>query len=268
MKKTFLLRALLILSLPLAFAFSCEDHRQPKPDRFRLKSVTYNDPTTSTEYAALSPSSTFFLKYDAAGRLTGYDLGPNVNSSRWDLQYSQNRVSTLNYFLEVSPFSNTYTYTEQGQLSRIANYRLFNITGSRPPQLEYTFDFIYDGTNTLPSAKRITNELNTQNRVEETYTFANGNAVKINGQTINYDNTPNPYKGLFGLNTFLTLVPYAFGQPFGFSPFSARFADFSVKVFNQNNITNDAVLTYNANGLVSKIAYNDGRSEEFTYEQY
>ncbi len=109
--------------------------------------------------------------------------------------------------------------------------------------------------------------------------FSGGNATAINGTSYTYDSSPNPYRGLFGFSSFDffsssldaytnftdPITPYLINRPFSISE---GFSDSSVKVFNQNNRTTDAQLTYNSNGLVTKIVYKDGKSETFTYESY
>ncbi len=72
----------------------------------------------------------------------------------------------------------------------------------------------------------------------------------VNGTTFTYDASPNPYKGLFGFNAFRSLSPdysafstdaIELNRPFNISE---NFSDSSVKVFNKNNRTTNAQLTY------------------------
>ena len=180
--------------------------------------------------------------------------------------------STGAYVAKVSSYLLTYRYDGQ---RRLVSVRLY-ATGSSDSGLRVSYDYVYDGSNTLPSS-RITTLISYGVSVSsktEMYAFSGGNATTINGKSYAYDTSPNPYKGLagftgsnlFGVPDFNSLSGDALlNRSFSISE---PFSDVSVKSFNQNNRTINAQLTYNSDGSVTKIAYTDGNSEEFTYEIY
>lgn len=258
--KDYSLRSWLLLLLPLCVAFGCMDHRDPQPLRYRLKTIKYS-----------VNLRTFTLTYDSTGRIASYNYGSNATN--WTLGYdSQNRVRSI-YFLDRGQngnYTNLYTYNQQSQLTQVTRTRYpGRSTEPLTPQLQSTYDLSYASTSATVPSKLITTYLNPNSSLEQIYTFSGGNAIQVGDKTYSYDNTPNPYRGLFGLNLYFSL-DRGDGLPVPISPFapSQLFTDLGVKVFNQNNITTDATLTYNSNGLVTKIAYNDGKFEEFTYESY
>ncbi|CCH03469.1 hypothetical protein FAES_5470 [Fibrella aestuarina BUZ 2] len=264
--KAYSLRAWLLLLLPLCAAFTCSDHREPQPLRYRLKTVKYSvgPPPNYTP-------QTFTLTYDSNGRIASYDYGSNATN--WTVGYdNQNRVASI-FFLDRGQngnYFNAYTYNQQSQLTQVTRTRYpGRSTEPITPRLQSTYDLNYASTSATVPSKLITTYLDPNSSLEQIYTFSGGNAIQVGDKTYTYDNTPNPYKGLFGLNLYFSL-DQGFGLPVPISPFrpSQRFTDLGVKVYNQNNITTDATLTYNSDGLVTKIDYNDGASEEFTYEAY
>jgi hypothetical protein len=259
MKQISLLGYLSLLFI-LTTALTCTDHRDvPPAARFRVKTVKYSE----TKFVHT-------LTYDNLGRLVSY-TGPTSDSfvdGSTFVGYSGTSDSYVIGILKLeSRFSSSSSakniFDNQGRISQMKVYRYY---GSRPypgdSTLNYTYT--YSGNNTTPIARtriRFIDGVIFAN-TSETYSFTGGNATTINGRTYTYDTAPNPYKGLYGFIPYPELIsPDAFNV-------SDRFSDSSVKIFNQNNCTNSAQLTYNSDGLVTKIAYTDGRSEEFTYETY
>ncbi|MEZ0611052.1 hypothetical protein ACAW74_21240 [Fibrella sp. WM1] len=259
--KSYSLRAWLLLLLPLCVAFTCSDHREPQPLRYRLKTVNYN-----------GSYDTFYLTYDSNGRLTRYNYGPNRGAVQYDVSYdSLNRVKQL-YFIDQGlngNFSNGYIYNQHNQLSQVERYYLPVRIFYPLPQPSLASTYLYDYTSTGASTPARLTTRYTNYSLDQAYTFSGGNAIKVGDKEYTYDDKPNPYKGLFGLNLNFGLDPsYASNEPVSpFSP-SQRFTDLGVKVYNQNNITTGAKLTYNSDGLVTKIVYDNGTFEEFTYEAY
>ena len=244
----------------LSTALTCTDHRDlPPAARFRVKTIKFSE--TNFVHA---------LTYDNLGRLASYtgprsdsfvDGSTTVGYGGTSDRYEIGIVKLESRFSSSS--SAKHTFDNQRRISQMKVYRYY---GSRPypgdSTLSYTFT--YSGNNTTPTTRtRMTFDNGVLfSTTSETYSFTGGNATTINGRTYTYDTAPNPYKGLYGFIPFPELSsPNAFNV-------SDRFSDSSVKIFNQNNCTNSAQLTYNNDGLVTKIAYTDGRSEEFTYETY
>lgn len=253
----------------LSTAFTCTDHRDlPPAARFRVKTINY---TTTGDSSA---SALFNLLYGADGRLASVrsDLYSGRDAGRRDVIYNSNSNIDAQIFTawsesKVTVYFMLYNIDKQNRVTRMS------FTDASLLRSFYTYDFTYNGTGTMPLSRTITefsrgtpSESKTEN-----YTFINGNAAVINGISYAYDTSPNPYKGLVGFSSFLFVSPdFNFGFSLLNRPFSIseRFSDSSVKAFNQNNRTTNAQLTYNSNGLVTRIAYTDGNSEEFTYETY
>ena len=267
----------LLLVLVLGATLSCTDHLDQPALRFRLKTVTYSStPPSSLSLSAINPTATRTLFYGDNNRLVSYRTEGDIfapdslRSKRID--YKGDFVSKLTGFVTRTEYYNTYyTYDTQNRISRIEYYTNRGFLSIRNLKVSYTFT--YDGNSPFPTG-RIGNVFGSANPYQATsrfqpYTFSGGNAKTINGQTYTYDTNPNPYKGLFGFSYFdnATSTPDDFNFNRDFS-ISEEFSDSSVKVFNQNNCTTDAQLTYNSNGLVTKIVYKDGKSEAFTYESY
>lgn len=257
------------LSLLVIFstALTCTAHPDVPPTvRFRVKMVNYVKPGGFTE------DGVYTLSYDGNGRLSTFvNERDAINSTRRTLvtYYPNNEVSISTSKNGSPAFSYGLFYYFDAQ-SRLIRMRHF-----LSPNIKVVYDFVYNGNSLTPSSRlttRYESGVPTGSKTE-TYTYAGANATTINGTSYTYDSSPNPYKGLFGFNAFSTLSPdYSFNlnnlalnRPFNISE---RCSDSSVKVFNQNNRTTNAQLTYNSDGLVTKIAYTDGNSEEFTYETY
>ncbi|MBO0936817.1 hypothetical protein J2I47_09705 [Fibrella sp. HMF5335] len=269
----------LSLVFVLSTALTCTDHRDQPAPRFRLKTVTYNQSGLS--------SNPYTLVYSENNQLMAYasSSGPiDFNNTRLakQLSYSDNGVRQLVGFIDkINYYYVTYSYDLMKRVIRMSVY----LAGSRPTRLLSTEDFTYDGSSTMPSSRLATTYSADGNMAvakrTETYTFSGGNATSIDGNSYTYDTSPNPYKGLFGFSYFTyssydsytyydnsgagNVIGYGINRPFSVSE---EFSDSSVKVFNQNNRTTDAQLTYNSDGLVTKIVYKDGKSEVFTYESY
>lgn len=244
----------------LSTALTCTDHRDvPPAARFRVKTIKFSE----TNFAHV-------LTYNNLGRLVSY-TGPTSDSfvdGSTAIDYSGISSGYIGgvFRLEArfsSSSSAKYTFDNQNRISQI---RVYKYPGSSSSSTDSTlsYTFMYSGNNTTPTARtriRFNNGV-ILSTTSETYSFTGSNAMTINGGTYTYDTAPNPYKGLYGFIPFTELVsPTYFGA-------SDRFSDSSVKIFNQNNCTTNAQLTYNSDGLVTKIAYTDGRSEQFTYETY
>jgi hypothetical protein len=259
----------------LSTALTCTDHRDlPPAARFRVKTVTY---FYGIPYQS---SRTISLTYGDNGKISNYS-GPSdsflpeaLKSER--VSYTNNLVSRLTVFTgKFTYYYTTYSYDSQDRLSQM-NY-FYN--AEVKPRLVH--DFTYNGNSMQPTSRIATVISSTDGTVlaskTETYTFSGGNATSINGNSYTYDTSPNPYKGLLGFSAWGTYITspdayydsstntYGVDRPFAASE---PFSDSSVKVFNQNNRTTDAQLTYNSDGLVTKIVYKDGKSEAFTYESY
>jgi hypothetical protein len=254
----------------LSTAFTCADHRdQPAPAlRFRVKTVNYVKAGGRSVQ-----DGPYVFSYYSNGLLASFsNEGSFEQRFRNVFVFSDgtHAVSTGKY-LSISVTVGMYYYFD-------AQNRIIQIKLYSSPEYKLTHDFMYDGSNTIPSSRittRIENGVSIGSKTE-TYMFAGGNATMINGTSFSYDASPNPYKGLFGFNAFDNLSPdfhvfanstdlRALNRPFNVSE---NFSDSSVKVFNQNNRTTDAQLSYNSDRLVTKILYKDGNAEEFTYETY
>ncbi|MBO0936819.1 hypothetical protein J2I47_09715 [Fibrella sp. HMF5335] len=277
----------LSLVFVLSTALTCTDHRDQPAPRFRLKTVTFNKPGES--------NLPYVLTYDSGNRLTSFfnkngdgntGLG---NSFRPSLHaFTGNLIQQVVMFeSKLTYYYVLYSYDSQGRTTKLRVY--YTGTGSNFNLLSLTQDFTYEGNSTLPASR-----LSTQYYIygdgkpvaskTETYVFSGGNATSINGVPYTYDSNPNPYKGLFGFTPYYSYSPDTYvsieydpvtgvGKPTSYGlnrpvSISDPFTDSSVKVFNQNNRTTDAQLTYNSDGLVTKIVYKDGKSEVFTYEPY
>ncbi|MBO0930809.1 hypothetical protein [Fibrella aquatilis] len=267
--KNFSLFGWLLLLTILCTAITCADHRDQPALRYRLKTVahTYPLPDPYTPY-----TREFTLIYNAKGQLESYIRPGN---RQYSPVYENGRISSVTIKVDDFVFHTTrYKYDAQGRVSSITLYVDKIKTKSEDKVVSI---YNYEGNNTLPSSQTVTrfeNMISIGSRTE-TYAFAGGNATTINGTSYSYDNTPNPYRGLLGFSIYYSLsndyespsdgTANALNRPFNIGE---AFADQSVKVFNQNNRTTGAQLTYNSNGLVSKIAYDNGNIEEFTYETY
>ncbi|XWW46737.1 hypothetical protein JYG30_04565 [Fibrella sp. USSR17] len=269
--KHFSLASWLLLLTTLCTALTCSDHREGTAPRFRVKTISYSD-------AQIKPfgDAQFTLSYNNENQLSGFTIDKETNPAYQPMvNYASGRISYVTSRISRLIFSGLrYYYDSQNRLVRLVMNLQATDGGNR-----ISYDFVYDGTNTVPSSRIATsytgtngNEVSTGTRTES-YTFAGGNATSINGTSYTYDTTPNPYRGLFGFNEYLSLTPdFYLGAPADYlnRPYkiSERFSGSSVKVFNQNNRTTDAQLTYNSDNLVTKIVYKDGNIEEFTYETY
>lgn len=253
-----------LLLLPLFVSIISCDHRDPAP-RFRVKTIT-----TSLDYTR-DYVSVYKLTYNASGQLETYTNEPYpanqyIPYTRKITGYTSEGLikSVEGIDSRFNVFGQSYVYDAQKRLIQINYESVYESV--------VVYDFAYDGASTTPSSKTTTKyNLNMNAKLAtrtETYTFTGGNATVIDGKSYTYDSTPNPYFGLVGFSTFLSIAPdnrSDVNRPFSISE---GFSSSSVKAFNRNNRTNDAQLTYNSDGLVTKIAYNDGRVEEFTYESY
>ncbi|MBO0931089.1 hypothetical protein [Fibrella aquatilis] len=257
--------------LSLVFIFSaaltCNDHRDQPAPRFRLKTVNYVKPND----AGAVQNGLYILSYDSNGRLLSFsnERFLTLRFKTASITYDANdRInSSYRYLTPTAIPILDYSFDNQNRPTRIRlNY------GS---DYKVVYDFTYAGNSTTPSSRTTTRIENGTpiGTKTETYTFVGNNATTINGNAHTYDSSPNPYKGLFGFNAIEYLSPDYFSsgsitelnRPFNISE---NFSDSSVKIFNQNNRTTNAQLTYGSNGLVTKITYTDGNSEEFTYETY
>ncbi|MBO0936818.1 hypothetical protein J2I47_09710 [Fibrella sp. HMF5335] len=260
----------LSLVFVLSTALTCTDHRDQPAPRFRLKTITYNRPGES--------NVPYVLTYDDNNRLISFFADGNVgfmNSYRPSQhRFKDNRIDQVVMFdNRLRYYYVLYSYDSQGRTTKLSVYQTDNGNGYAN-LLVLTEEFTYQGSSIFPTSR-----LATKNRygtivVEasktETYVFNGGNATSIDGVPYTYDSNPNPYRGLFGFTSYFYSSLDATGvvglnRPFNISE---PFSDSSVKVFNQNNCTTDAQLTYNSDGLVTKIVYKDGKSEVFTYESY
>jgi hypothetical protein len=252
----------------LTTALTCTDHRdQPAPaSRFRVKTINYAKPGGGG-----FQDGPYVLSYYSNGLLASYSNGGELDQRFRNVFVASDgshAVSTGKYITLSITVGMYYYFDAQNRVTQIKLYKY--------PEFKLTYDYTYDGNSTTPSSRtttRLENGVSIGNKTG-TYMFAGGNATMVNSTTFTYDASPNPYKGLFGFNAFGNLSPdynafstdaMGLNRPFNISE---NFSDSSVKVFNQNNCTNSAQLTYNSDGLVTKIAYTDGRSEEFTYETY
>ena len=258
----------------LSTALTCTDHRDQPTPQFRLKTVTFNKPGES--------NVPYVLTYDSGNRLISFFADGNAglgNSYRpSEHSFTDNRIRQLvTYESKLVYYYVFYSYDSQGRTTRLSVYYTGTGLGSTNV-LVLIQDFTYLGSSIFPASR-----LSTQYKLgsdiavaskTETYIFSGGNATSINGVPYTYDSTPNPYRGLFGFTPYYFYSPDTSGFFSGVGglnrPFSISdpFTDSSVKVFNQNNRTTDAQLTYNSDGLVTKIVYKDGKSEAFTYESY
>ncbi|MBO0937199.1 hypothetical protein J2I47_11630 [Fibrella sp. HMF5335] len=268
------LASYLLLLFILSTALTCTDHRdQPTPAaRFRVKTIAY----TTLGNSKTPADGPFVLTYDSNGRLASYSTPDYTSRESFGTRAVHYTYPKTDYQFyadglveRVNNFAMSYYFDSQNRLIRM---RL-----NAYQQDRVIYDFIYNGNSTTPSSRittRLDNNVVVGSRTEN-YSFTGSNATAIDGKSYTYDSSPNPYKGLFGFAAFSISSPdytanfsgniNALNRPFDISE---RFSDSSVKVFNQNNRTTDAQLTYNSDGLVTKIVYNDGNSEEFTYETY
>lgn len=252
-----------LLVLPLFISIVSCDHRDVAP-RFRVKTIAYS--------VVAGGKHTFTLTYDSTGRLIRHIFRPWSAGAIFAadgkfINYTETALGVNGMDDKINTYTQYYYYDSMKRVAKTNYFWSLNINRSL-----VTNDFTYNGTSTVPASKLITRgeryDPFAKTTRPETYVFTGGNATTIDGVNYTYDNTPNPYRGLFGFSAFNEIAP-DFERPLN-RPFkiSERFSDTSVKVFNQNNRTNDAQLTYNSDGLVTKIAYNDGEIEEFTYESY
>lgn len=277
MNKPFL-RYLLLVLLPALSLLSC-DHRVVDPSTaahplgpFRLRYVTYNGRTMN---GFTSDSRTFSLAYDSNGVLISYGYAykalPNSIYYRAVVfeRDAQGRVTKLTDGFQSLVYS--YSGNRISQVSTIARIENLNDYTKSKDSLVRRYGYVYTSQQGLLPARRgyLESQLGINN-AEEGYTFVNGNAVTINQTNYTYDDKPNPYYGMVGFNAF---DPFdsnpQLERPAG-TPFdnSDKFADIQVKVFNRNNITNNTKqITYNADGLVTRIEYTNGNTEEFVYKR-
>ena len=272
----------------LSTALTCTDHRdQPTPTpQFRLKTVTFNGPGESRP--------PYILTYDSGNRLISFSAksfgGPaGYSNSLFPSQHDfrDNRIRQL-VMLEskLTYYYVLYAYDSQGRTTKLSVY--YTGTGSSTNLLVLTQEFTYLGSSLFPASRLSTQYYYGDDKPvaskTETYVFSGGNATSVNGVPYTYDSTPNPYRGLFGFTPYYYYSPdtsvsieydpvTGVGKPTSYglnrpSSISDPFTDSSVKVFNQNNRTTDAQLTYNSDGLATKIVYKDGTSEAYTYEKY
>ena len=274
----------LLLVLFITTVLSCTDHRDVPALRFRVKTIQYNNPAnpSSLPIILLYSENNLLMAY---ATYMGSPVDFNNNRVARQLSYTNDGVRQLNtFYSQIFSYQVNYNYDSMKRVTNISTYGyIHNVYTAF-----LTEDFTYDGTSTLPSSRQAAYYGDGSNgdggsvavaKKTERYTFSGGNATSIDGNSYTYDTSPNPYKGLFGFTSFERSSPDAFtyrdnsGNFTGYGinrPFSIseEFSDSSVKVFNQNNRTTDAQLTYNSDGLVTKIVYKDGTSEAFTYEKY
>lgn len=256
----------------LSTALTCTGHRDlPHAARFRVKTVKSSQ-----------VNFTHVLTYDSTGRLASY-TGPRSDSfadgsTSYDYRRYGQAGGKYDFRTIRSPtkFQATVLYYKFDDQRRLIQVRYIDtVNGGGGVGLVLLYDYIYTDNNTFPLSRITTRFVDNGNTIvgskTEIYSFAGGNATTVDGKLFTYDTSPNPYKGLLGFNEWYYSSPdfstdsdvTSLNRPF---IISERFSDSSVKIFNQNNRTTNAQLTYNSDGLVTKILYDDGRSEEFTYE--
>ncbi|GAB3785718.1 hypothetical protein GCM10028818_47820 [Spirosoma horti] len=250
---------------------SCEDHRIPQAQRFRIKTVR----TTSTDpYTTYISTTTERYNYNSNGRLVSYVSGlesnspaPIGDSSRTVLNYdAQGRLETI--FSESwdlvntasgvvrlwrPDFNNTYAYDLNGNISVM---RIVAITKdrSRSPNLLEVLRFEYNGAK-FP-VKVLHTRASDNNQWVDQYTYSGANIVKVEQSdnhaapvttVYQYDNKPNPFYGLI---------------------IGTKRND-SFTAFNSNNlIVSGYQYEYDSNGLLLKIVTVDGVVQTYEYETY
>lgn len=258
------------ISLCTLFVFvtSCEDHRIPTQQRFRIKAARTVSPgpnvtrittgfynydsngrlaryvsSTETNPVSVSDSSRTFLNYDAQGRIQ------NALTETWDL------VNTASGVIRLwrPSLNQTYEYDTNGNITVL---KLFGITKDRSqsPFLLEVIQFAYNGSK-FPIKVTHTRASDNYQWIER-YTYSGDNIVSVeksdNQSTptttaYQYDNNPNPFYGLITGNksndTFTT--------------------------FNRNNVViSGNQYLYDSNGLLSKVVEAGGIVNTYEYEAY
>ncbi|GAB3918462.1 hypothetical protein [Larkinella terrae] len=285
---SFLRNSVVVLLLTTLFC-SCEDHLPLESQRLRLKKTVESfggEATLTTEF-----------NYDANGRqisqqATPYPANPDYPDFFHFYYNDQSRVSYAtgklgpSFLLPVEePQPNgyrlDYRYDGTGRLERI-NYAFTfkNVATLRPYRVHY---FEYNAMNQV--AKIIQKEINVipgqGTDYEKKFTYANGNITQVdqviyavgtknvtfrNRFLYTYDNKPNPYYGLSGLNVPLVLM-FSRNHYTSYSSQSIG-EDGSVGVSTNNSHE----VTYNAQGNIASwrgYVGNFGSTKiDFEYESY
>lgn len=231
MKRTLFLKSLtsFVISLTL---FSCQDHLTTPtgPQRFRLKRIINS--------TAQSPTVTTTLNYNSAGKLLGYTEGYSTGERReYALQYNGQGRLVSREAKDVNGVLVNRAEFDSDANGNITAVRAFFDPNSASPYRTLTIEY---GADKLP-VKVTTTELSQVISVVQ-YSYNGGNIVSNNA----YDNSPNPYYGLIGLDT---------GIP---------------DLVNRNNeIQPLYTYDYNSNGLLTRVAANRlSAYESYEYEPY
>ncbi|CCH02234.1 hypothetical protein FAES_4234 [Fibrella aestuarina BUZ 2] len=276
------IRLFWVALLPLSLLLSCDHRLDPSPlGQFRLKSVSYNARTVN---GIPRQQRGYQLTYNSKGSVISYTFSYTQGNGLFFQQYRVERDAQDRPVQVVTDLSNsflgefmTYTHSPDAPVSQITTWnRGIDPTDptKRTDQVLRRYGYVYTAQQGVlvpqPVRRGYLESQLTINNAQEDYTFVNGNAVTINGTPYTYDDKPNPYYGLLGFNGFTTFsenpqLARPANTPFDNSDY---FADIQVKLFNRNNITNNTKqITYNADGLVTRIEYTNGNVEEFIYER-
>lgn len=254
---------LIVLGLFVTLA-SCDDHRIPAGQRFRIKKVT---PT----YANETVSSFAVYNYDDNNRLltvlnytASANITPYVFGRRTVYYDEQGRLTKFEDKLEdngINPLlasyqRTTYAYDTNGNVVAVKVYKVL-LSDPSHPILQQDRQLLY-GSNQLPDV--VKTKLNDGSQFDpildfvEEYTYSGRNVIKVKRtynpthtnniastttETFQYDDKPNPFYGFPGIGS---------------------------DAFSKNNvIETGSTYTYDANGLLIRKARVDG-SLTITYE--
>lgn len=284
------LRTSLVVLLLTTVLISCYDHAPLASQRLRLKK--------SVEHFGGEATLTTEFTYDASGRPLkqqsySYPASPtsdNFYSFNYD---AQNRVSftTGRYhfpfyvpFEEPQPngYHGNYEYDEAGRVKKI-NF-LFTYSNSPTVKLFRVWTFEYNAMNQVINL--IQNDFNfvpgASVDYEKRFTYQNGNIVQmdqliyaagtkdITNRTrvlVTYDDKPNPYYGMSGLNV-PTLLMFSRNHYTSYTIQQVS-NDGSVVEFESKSIHE---TTYNERGIITKWRGNAGSfgptTITYEYESY
>ena len=264
--KTKLTNWLIILGLFMTLS-SCEDHRIPVGQRFRIKKFTnHYDGTYNVLTYGSNGKVADVARYTSSGVAAGglalyYDGQGNLQKSERQDKLGDPSTTTVQYTYGVDANGNIIAaerrdvsilgeFTKEqyqltyGSTSKVPN-RSVVVTGSPAAQRLYTYvDYVYSSENVVTIATRVT--------------YNTGYDLSNSTRTYQYDTKPNPFYGLILGSPDISLYGIV-GNNAGF-----------IKLLSKNNvIDSDYVYAYDANGYLMSISLPDGRVQNsFEYEAY